>query len=105
MTHLFFDRDAKKTDDVDFLIGFETEVIFLKSTDPIEAVNDYGWSESPAILQGSAEDSVLKEIAEALEVAGIELQSYHAEAAPGQVMCPLYACIPGMLTFSLSMKS
>lgn len=77
--------DAKQTDDVNFLIGFETEVIFLKSTEHIVAVNDYGWSESPAILQGSPEDTVLKEVADALLVAGIELQMYHAEAAPGQV--------------------
>ena len=78
-------RDAKRSDDVEFLIGFETEVIFLKSTDPIIPVNDYGWSESTAILAGSNEAKALEEIANALDVAGIELQMYHAEAAPGQV--------------------
>lgn len=66
-------------------MGFETEVIFLKSVEPLVAANDYGWSESPAILAGSPEAKALEEIADCLEKAGIELQMYHAEAAPGQV--------------------
>ena len=70
---------------VRFLVGFETEFILLKSTNPIEAVNYYGWSNSPALPSGSVEAKVLQEIAEALEKSGIELQMYHAEAAPGQV--------------------
>lgn len=68
-------RNAKQTDDVEFLIGVETEVIFLKSVDPPEGVNKYGWLESAAILAGSAEAQALDEIANALEEA----------AAPGQV--------------------
>ena len=60
-------------------------MIFLSSVDPITAVNDYGWSESPAILAGKPETKALEEIALALEDAGIELQMLHAEAAPGQV--------------------
>lgn len=71
---------------MDFLIGFETEVIFLESVEPnIKAVNDYGWSESNAILVGQKPAIALEEIAVALETAGIELQMYHSEAAPGQV--------------------
>ena len=66
-------------------MGFETEVIFLKSTQPLQAANEYGWSESPAICAGTAEAKALEEIAEALQEADIELQMYHAEAAPGQV--------------------
>ncbi|KAI5117124.1 hypothetical protein M0805_007971 [Coniferiporia weirii] len=91
-------EEAKRTDGVEFLIGFETEVIFLKSIDPVEAVNDYGWSETGAICAGSAEARALEEIADALETAGIELQMYHAEAAPGQFeivtgpLPPLEAC-------------
>ncbi|THH03709.1 hypothetical protein EW145_g6067 [Phellinidium pouzarii] len=80
-------KDAKDSENVDFLVGFETEVIFLKSTDPIEAVNDYGWSESGAISAGTPETIALEEIADALEQSGIELQMYHAEAAPGQTAC------------------
>lgn len=66
-------------------MGFETEVIFLRSTEPLRAVNEYGWSESPAICAGTDEAKALEEIAEALALSRIELQMYHAEAAPGQV--------------------
>lgn len=66
-------------------MGFETEVIFLRSMEPLRAVNEYGWSESPAICAGTDEAKALEEIAEALALSGIELQMYHAEAAPGQV--------------------
>lgn len=60
-------------------------MIFLESVDPIVAVNDYGWSETGAILAGQKAERALEEIALALESAGIELQMYHSEAAPGQV--------------------
>jgi glutamine synthetase len=78
-------RDAKSVSGVEFLVGFETEFILLKSTAPIVAVNDHGWSVSAALGTGSLEAKVLEEIAQALQLAGIELQMYHAEAAPGQV--------------------
>ncbi|EJD07922.1 glutamine synthetase/guanido kinase [Fomitiporia mediterranea MF3/22] len=89
---------VRKTEGVEFLIGFETEVIFLSSVNPIQAVNDYGWSETSAILAGTPEAKALEEIADAFEYAGIELQMYHAEAAPGQYefvtgpLPPLEAC-------------
>ena len=70
---------------ISFLVGFETEFILLKSTNPIEAVNDHPWSISAALSTGLVETTVLEEIADALKIAGIELQMYHAEAAPGQV--------------------
>ena len=72
-------------------MGFETEFILLKSTSPIDAVNYHGWSNSPALPSGSVEAKVLHEIAEAVQASGIELQMYHAEAAPGQV-CLLDCC-------------
>jgi glutamine synthetase len=66
-------------------VGFETEFILLKSTDPVEAVNNHGWSNSAATASGTKEALVLEEIADALQASGVELQMYHAEAAPGQV--------------------
>lgn len=66
-------------------MGFEIEFILLKSTDPITAVNDHSWSDSLALLSGSVETSAMKEIADTLTGGGVELQMYHAEAAPGQV--------------------
>ncbi|KAF9220852.1 glutamine synthetase/guanido kinase [Gyrodon lividus] len=75
---------AVKDLDAQFLVGFETEFILLKSTNPVVAVNNHGWSNSPALATGTTEAKVLEEIADALQKAGIELQMYHSEAAPGQ---------------------
>jgi len=69
---------------VEFLVGVETEFILLKSTDPVEAVNDAPWSASRGLLSGSVAEKCLEDIADALQYGGIELQMYHAEAAPGQ---------------------
>ncbi|KAF9240408.1 hypothetical protein BU15DRAFT_87638 [Melanogaster broomeanus] len=69
---------------VQFLVGIETEFILLKSTNPVIAVNNHGWSNSPALATGTTETKVLEEIADAIQEAGIELQMYHSEAAPGQ---------------------
>ena len=78
-------RKAKNELNLSFLIGVESELILLKQTNPtIEAVNNHGYSNSPALPSGSVEAKVLEEIADALNTAGIELQMYHAEAAPGQ---------------------
>ena len=65
-------------------MGFETEFILLKNTNPIEAVNRHGWSNSAALASGTTEAQVLEEIADALRIADIELQMYHSEVAPGQ---------------------
>lgn len=82
-------REAKATAGVEFLVGVETEFILLKSTSPIEAVNSHGWSNSPKLPSGAVETQVLQEIAQCLQASGVELQMYHAEAAPGQV-CSQY---------------
>ncbi|KAI0257332.1 glutamine synthetase/guanido kinase [Lactifluus subvellereus] len=69
---------------VEFLVGFETEFILLKSTHPIEAASNAPWSASRALLSGSAVAKCLEDIADALQNSDIELLMYHAEAAPGQ---------------------
>jgi glutamine synthetase len=70
---------------VDFLVGFESEFILLKSTNPVQASNIHSWSATNGIPSGSAEAVALKEIADSIQASGIELQMYHPEAAPGQV--------------------
>ena len=65
-------------------MGFETEFILLKNTNPIEVVNHYGWCEASASASGTIESQVLDEIADALQMAGVELQMYHSEGASGQ---------------------
>jgi glutamine synthetase len=77
-------RNAIKKAGVEFLVGFETEFILLKNAKSVEPVNRYAWSIERAFASGTIEAQVLEEIADALVVAGVELQQYHAEAAPGQ---------------------
>ncbi|KAJ7839907.1 glutamine synthetase guanido kinase [Mycena leptocephala] len=68
-----------------FLVGFETEFILLTLTSPITTIHNLqGYSNSLALPTGSLAEKVLEEIVEALELSGIEVQMYHAEAAPGQ---------------------
>ncbi|KAJ6576450.1 hypothetical protein DFH09DRAFT_1078059 [Mycena vulgaris] len=70
---------------IEFLVGFETEFILLTSTSPVTTVHNLqGYTQSAAFATGSVQETVLEEIVEALEAAGIEVQMYHAEAAPGQ---------------------
>ena len=77
-------REASKRG-ISFLTGFEIEFILLKSTLPeAEAISIHDWSTTASIYAGSAGATVLEEIADALQAGGVELQMYHAEAAPGQ---------------------
>ncbi len=70
---------------VEFLVGVETEFILLTSKSPPSPVTYSSWSASRALLSGSVAEKCLEDIADALQYGGIELQMYHAEAAPGQV--------------------
>ncbi|OCH86577.1 FLU1-II protein [Obba rivulosa] len=68
-----------------FLVGFESEFIILSETSPKPiAVNNADWSCAAKLFSGSKETVILEEIADTLQAGGIELQMYHAEAAPGQ---------------------
>ncbi|KAK0202632.1 hypothetical protein DFS33DRAFT_1436110 [Desarmillaria ectypa] len=75
-------RKAKQTG-VEFLVGFETEFIRLKSTNPVEAANYPAWTASNG-LPSEAESRVIREKAESLLKSGIDVTMYHPEAAPGQ---------------------
>ncbi|PFH47784.1 hypothetical protein AMATHDRAFT_66915 [Amanita thiersii Skay4041] len=76
--------DAKTTSGLDFLVGFETEFILLKSTNPVEASNIHSWTASDGFPSGHVETEVLQTIVDDLQTSGIEVQMYHPEAAPGQ---------------------
>ena len=49
-----------------------------------EVISTHDWSTTSSIYTGSTGAIVLEEIADALQAGGVELQMYHAEAAPGQ---------------------
>ncbi|KAH9918703.1 glutamine synthetase/guanido kinase [Epithele typhae] len=68
-----------------YLVGVESEFILLKQTRPAPVFAAIGdWSCSSKTRTGSAEAAILERIATCLLDAGVELQMYHAEAAPGQ---------------------
>ena len=81
------ERLAKEKAGVSYLVGFESEFCLLKSTTPplVFANNIMDYAVANKLRAGSIESTVVQEIAEALEDSGIEIQKYHAEAAPGQV--------------------
>ena len=74
---------------ISFLIGFESEVIFLTSVDPIKACNDQSWSVSQALPTGSLETRAVEEIAAILTRNGL-LDMYHSEAAPDKYVSTFY---------------
>lgn len=79
-------REAEEKAGVSFLVGMEHEFMLLSATNPEPVfVNDADWSCAAKIRTGSTEALVLEEIAQCLVDAGLEVQQYHAEAAPGQV--------------------
>lgn len=69
---------------MEFLVGFETEFILLKSTNPIVASSIHQFSGTAGVFNGSKGASVLQEIVSALRKSNIPVQTAHAEAAPGQ---------------------
>jgi glutamine synthetase len=85
--------EAKSVYSTEFLVGFESEFILLKSTDPVVPSNVHQWSATSGLLAGSLEAKVMHDISEALKASGIPLQMVHAEAAPGQ-----YEVVTGPLT-------
>ncbi|KAF8505219.1 glutamine synthetase guanido kinase [Gautieria morchelliformis] len=90
---LNFNREAKSVYATEFLVGFESEFILLKSTNPVVPSNVHQWSATSGLLVGSLEAKVMHDIAEALKASGIPPLMLHAEAAPGQ-----YEVVSGPLT-------
>ncbi|THU98780.1 glutamine synthetase/guanido kinase [Dendrothele bispora CBS 962.96] len=79
---------------IQFLVGIEHEFILLKETSPVPiASNIHNWSRSEALRTGSVESKIMREISDALLGAGVEVQMYLPEAAPGQ-----YEVVTGPLT-------
>ncbi|KAI0365975.1 FLU1-II [Pilatotrama ljubarskyi] len=78
-------QEAQEKAGVSFLLGVESEFILMSATEPEPVFVNYAdWSCSAATRTGSVQSVVLEEIVSDLLAAGIEVQMYHAEAAPGQ---------------------
>ncbi|KAJ3805737.1 hypothetical protein F5876DRAFT_81451 [Lentinula aff. lateritia] len=77
-------REVRTNCSAEFLVGFESEFILLKSTNPVVPMNVHGWSASVGMLNGSIEAEIMEEIADSLQASGITVELFHPEAAPGQ---------------------
>src|SRR5882762_10329595 len=79
-------RNAKRNSGVKFPVGFESEFILLKNTNPIEPIKIHGSSTSIAqdFSSGTIEAQLLEEIAHALALADIELHHHYSEVASRQ---------------------
>jgi len=89
IAHVFALRSSKGRG-VQFLVGFESEFVLLKSTNPVEPASIHHFSGTNSLLADSVTTKTLEEIADGIQAAGIELQMYHGEAAPGQVRLSNY---------------
>ena len=80
--------EAKSKAGLVFLAGFETQFVLLNPRDASgeTAVSQTGWGSSREHRTGSAEGSVLEEIAENLLDVGIEVQAMHPGAGQRQVI-------------------
>jgi glutamine synthetase len=90
-----FTKEAS-TAGVDFLVGFESKFILLKSTNPVQAINEHSYGATNAFSSGSFEAKILREIAAGIQASGIEFEVYHAEAGPEKLR--LFGTL--VLTFS-----
>ncbi|KAF7887955.1 uncharacterized protein EAF01_011109 [Botrytis porri] len=90
-----------KNHGLEFLVGFEIEIIFMKGTlnednthvyAPLPGSDSHCWGSnnalSPAVI------NVMDEIMEKLSDAGIDLEQWHPESATGQFEFVLPACAP-----------
>jgi len=78
-------REAEGDHNISFLVGFETEVIFLEDgVWPPMPISNHAWSTSLALRSGSVAKAIIEEIYDVLADTGIEVQQFHGESAPGQ---------------------
>jgi glutamine synthetase len=78
-------REAQGDYDISFLVGFETEVVLLEDgVFPPVPISNHAWSTSLALRSGSIGKFVVEEIYDVLTDAGIVVQQFHGESAPGQ---------------------
>ncbi|KAI7944512.1 hypothetical protein MJO28_010207 [Puccinia striiformis f. sp. tritici] len=71
---------------VSYLIGFEIEVVLLKSYEPLEPVDNgpHFWSSASSLRNGSLGLTCIEKVVGYLEDANITVEQWHAASAPGQ---------------------
>jgi hypothetical protein len=85
IVHCLIYREAQQLFKTCFLAGFETEFILLTSQENVTSIGtENHWSCASPLYTGTVAATVMEEISEALELAGVDLDMYHAEGTPGQ---------------------
>jgi glutamine synthetase len=77
-------KEAQGDYNISFLAGFETEVVFLEDSFPPTPISNHAWSTSLSLRTNSIGKSIVEEIHDVLSAAGVEVQQFHGESAPGQ---------------------
>lgn len=80
-------KKAKEEHGVQFLVGFESEVVFLHrvqkdGVEEFKPISVHAYGTTRALVNKSM--AILSECVEALEASGIEVQQFHPESADGQ---------------------
>ncbi len=80
--------EASSSQGLDYLIGFEIEIVFMSRTpdgkvSTLASSGGHAWS-SPRALQDTDILSALNEIYDTLSAAGIDLEMFHPESSSGQ---------------------
>ncbi|ESZ94815.1 hypothetical protein SBOR_4775 [Sclerotinia borealis F-4128] len=91
-----------KNHDLEFLVGFEIEVVFMKGTlskddstlnfTPLPGTDSHCWGSSNALTHAITD--AVGEIVDTLSNAGIDIEQWHPESATGQFEFVLPACAP-----------
>ncbi|KAI7944515.1 hypothetical protein MJO28_010210 [Puccinia striiformis f. sp. tritici] len=73
---------------VSYLVGFEIEVVLLESIEPLQPVDaansSHCWSSHSSFRNGSKGLACMGKVVDCLQIAGIGVEQWHAESAPGQ---------------------
>jgi glutamine synthetase len=95
----FLHSQAASQSGVRYLVGFEIEFTLLKKTDDgsIQPVNHHPWSATRGLLDGAPETACLEAIVEILLECDIQVEMYHVEGAPGQVLLPPRHALPQLI--------
>jgi len=74
-----------KQDGIEFIVGYENEFTFLLSADPVKPGNIHQYTDARGLIPSLREAQCLEDIVNSLVESGIDVETWHCEAGPGQV--------------------
>lgn len=73
-----------KQDGIEFIVGYENEFTFLLSADPVKPGNIHQYTDARGLIPTLREAQCLEDIVNSLIESGIDVETWHCEAGPGQ---------------------